>query len=66
MIPPPSLHPPPLDQELLDCLEVLMEVENARDVRQGLAAELSRRRAGLFSSFSQAVARASTHLARTS
>ncbi|KAL6776537.1 hypothetical protein ACKKBG_A21530 [Auxenochlorella protothecoides x Auxenochlorella symbiontica] len=56
----------PEDQELLDCLEVLMEVENARDVRQGLATELSRRRTGLFSGFSQAVARASTHLARPS
>lgn len=51
----PTLSRRPFLQELLDCLETLLAVEKAEDVRKNLAAVLARKNAGLFSSFSGAV-----------
>ncbi|GAB4816709.1 hypothetical protein N2152v2_003755 [Parachlorella kessleri] len=45
----------PQDQELLDCLETLLAVERADDVRKQLAAVLARKGAGVFTGFGSAV-----------
>lgn len=53
---PPTRTQPTHLQELLDCLEVLKEIEHAKDARQGLATQLATRRAA---ALTQAVGRLS-------